>query len=95
MPAPTQSFFYKGKQVPAVQIARELGVVYLLDGSVRKAGSRIRVAARLLRAVNGYVMWTESYDRPEGDLLWVQDDIAGEVTKALQASIGGRAGDAN
>lgn len=92
VPAPTQSFFYKGKQEPAAEMAKELGVVYLLDGSVRKSGKTVRVAARLLRAENGYVIWTESYDRPEGDLLWIQDDIAGEVTKALAASIDGRAG---
>jgi transcriptional activator of cad operon len=64
----------------------------VLDGSVRKAGSRVRVAARLVRADNGYVIWTESYDRPFGDMLKVQDDIAGEVTKALRASIKGTPG---
>jgi TolB-like protein/DNA-binding winged helix-turn-helix (wHTH) protein len=89
VPAPTASFFYKGKQVPVAQIATELGVTYLLDGSVRKSGGRVRVAARLIRADNGYVMWTENYDRPFDDILMVQDDIAGEVTKALKISIGG------
>ncbi len=54
---------------------------------MRKAGPRLRVAARLLRADNGYVVWTETYDRPLDDILMVQDDIAGEVTKALKASI--------
>lgn len=58
-------------------------MVYVLDGSVRKSGSRLRVAARLIRADNGYVIWTESYDRPSGDTLMVQDDIAGQVTKTL------------
>jgi TolB-like protein len=48
----------------------------------------VRVAARLVRADNGYVLWTESYDRPFDDILMVQDDIAGEVAKALKASIG-------
>jgi TolB-like protein len=47
----------------------------------------VRIAARLVRAENGYVAWSETYDRPSGDLLMVQDDIAGEVTKALKASI--------
>jgi transcriptional activator of cad operon len=92
VPAPTASFFYKGKQVPVADIAKALGVTYVLDGSVRKAGSRVRVAARLVRADNGYVIWTESYDRPFGDMLMVQDDIAGEVTKALRASIKGTPG---
>jgi transcriptional activator of cad operon len=88
VPAPTASFFYKGKQLPVAEMAKALGVAYVLDGSVRKAGDRVRVAARLVRAENGYVMWTENYDRPFGDILMVQDDIAGEVTKALKASIG-------
>ena len=88
VPAPTASFYYKGKQLPVAEMAKALGVAYVLDGSVRKSGARLRVAARLVRAENGYVVWTDSYDRPETDLLMVQDDIAGEVTKALQASIG-------
>jgi TolB-like protein len=83
VPPPTSSFFYKGKQVPIAEIAKALGVAYVLDGSVRKSGSRLRVAARLVRADNGYVIWTEAYDRPSGDILMVQDDIAGQVTKAL------------
>jgi TolB-like protein/DNA-binding winged helix-turn-helix (wHTH) protein len=89
VPAPTSSFYFKGKQVPLADMGRALGVVYLLDGSVRKSGNRVRIAARLVRAENGYVMWSESYDRPFTDILMVQDDIAGEVTKALKTSIGG------
>jgi transcriptional activator of cad operon len=86
VPSPTSSFFFKGKQLPVAEMAKSLGVVYVLDGSVRKSGSRVRIAARLVRADNGYVVWTETYDRPFDDLLMVQDDIAGEVTKALSAS---------
>jgi TolB-like protein/DNA-binding winged helix-turn-helix (wHTH) protein len=84
--APTSSFYYKGKQATVGDIAKALGVSYVLDGSVRKAGTRVRVAARLIRADTGYVVWTETYDRPFDDILMVQDDIAGEVTKALKAS---------
>jgi len=87
VPAPTSSFYFKGKQIPVAEIARTLGVAYVLDGSVRKSGARLRVAARLIRADNGYVVWSETYDRPFDDILMVQDDIAGEVTKALRASI--------
>lgn len=87
VPAPTSTFFFKGKQVAPAEIAKTLGVAFLLDGSVRKSGQRVRVAARLLRADNGYVVWTETYDRPFGDILMVQDDIAGEVAKALKAPI--------
>jgi TolB-like protein/DNA-binding winged helix-turn-helix (wHTH) protein len=94
VPAPTSSFYFKNKQIPLADIARRLGVVYVLDGSVRKSGARLRVAARLMRADDGYVLWSEVYDRPFDDILMVQDDIAGEVTKALRASIEARQGGA-
>lgn len=97
VPSATSSFYFKGKLWPRsdgpsqptiADIAKTLGVAYVLDGSVRKSGARLRVDARLIRADNGYVVWSESYDRPFGDILIVQDDIAGEVAKALQTSIG-------
>jgi len=87
VPAPTASFYFKGKQLPVAEIARSLHVSYVLDGSVRKSGDTLRVAARLLRADDGYVVWSENYDRPLDDKLMVQDDIANEVTSALRASI--------
>lgn len=90
VPSATASFFYKNKRVAPGEIARQLGVAYVLDGSVRKSGARLRVAARLVRAENGYVMWSETYDRPVEDLLMVQDDIAGYVTRALAQSIEGQ-----
>jgi len=90
VPAPTSSFYFKGKQITIADIAKTLGVAYVLDGSVRKSGARLRVAARLIRADNGYVVWSETYDRPLDDILMLQDDIAGEVTKALKASIQAR-----
>jgi TolB-like protein/DNA-binding winged helix-turn-helix (wHTH) protein len=84
---PTSSFYYKGKQIAVADVAKALGVAYVLDGSVRKSGARLRIAARLIRAENGYVVWSETYDRPFNDRLMVQDDIAVEVTKALRVSI--------
>jgi transcriptional activator of cad operon len=91
VPAPTASFYFKGKQLPLAEIGRSLHVTYVLDGSVRKSGDTLRVAARLLRADDGYVVWSETYDRPFGDKLMVQDDIAGEVSSALSRSIPGDA----
>jgi transcriptional activator of cad operon len=88
--APRSSFYLKGKRIPLTEIAKSLGVAYLLDGSIRKSGTRMRVAARLIRADTGYVVWSETYDRSLDDILVVQDDIAGEVTKALRASIEAR-----
>jgi transcriptional activator of cad operon len=99
VPPPTTSFYFKGKlwprshgtpQITIADIAKTLGVAYILDGSVRKSGARLRVDARLIRADSGYVVWSETYDRPFDDILMVQDDIAGEVTKALRASIEAR-----
>ena len=87
VPPPTSSFYFKGKQIKLADIARSLGVVYVLDGSVRKSNATLRVAARLIRADDGYVIWSGTYDRPMDDKLNVQDDIATEVTKALRASI--------
>jgi transcriptional activator of cad operon len=84
VPSATASFYFKGRKISVVDLAKSLGVIYLLDGSVRKSGSRVRVAARLIRADNGYVMWTETYDRAFGDILMVQDDIANKVTAALE-----------
>jgi TolB-like protein/DNA-binding winged helix-turn-helix (wHTH) protein len=85
--APTSSFYLKGRQIAIADIARTLGVAYVLDGSVRKSGATLRVAARLSRGDNGYVVWSETYDRPVGDILMIQDDIASAVTKALRTSI--------
>jgi transcriptional activator of cad operon len=87
VPAPTASFYFKEKQVPIAEIAKSLSVVYVLDGSVRKSGTRLRIATRLVRAENGYVIWSETYDRSMNDILVVQDDIADNVTKALRKTV--------
>jgi TolB-like protein len=87
VPSATSSFYFKGKQIKVADIAKSLGVTYVLDGSIRKSDNTLRVAARLLRADDGYVIWSETYDRPLDNKLKVQDEIAGEVAKALKASI--------
>jgi transcriptional activator of cad operon len=86
VPSPTNTFYYRDKNLPVATIAANLGVAYVLDGSVRKSGDQVRVAARLVRASTGYVLWTQTYDRPFHDLVMVQDDIATQVTKALSSS---------
>lgn len=85
--SPTSSFYFKDKQVTVAQVAKSLKVAYVLDGSVRKSGSTLRVAARLVRADDGFVAWSETYDRSWDDKLMIQDDIASEVSKALKVSI--------
>lgn len=87
VPAPTSSFYFKNKQIPVADIAKALGVAYVLDGSVRKSGTRLRIATRLVRADSGYIIWSETYDRPFDDKLKVQDQIANEVARALRLSI--------
>jgi len=88
VPSATASFYYKGKGLQVAEIAQGLKVTYLLDGSVRKSSGRVRIAARLVRGDNSYVIWTSTYDQPVSDLIMVQDEIAGEVVKALQSTVG-------
>jgi transcriptional activator of cad operon len=88
VPAPTSSFYFKGKQLAIADIARQLGVTYVVDGSVRKSGNLYRVAMRLVRADNGYVVYTETYERPLGDLLSVQKNIAAAAAIAIRNAIG-------
>ena len=90
VPSATAAFSFKNKPSNLDEVAKRLGVSYVLDGSVRKTGARLRVSARLMRIDSGDVLWSETYDRPLADLLMVQDDIAGEVTKALTESFHGQ-----
>jgi TolB-like protein/DNA-binding winged helix-turn-helix (wHTH) protein len=83
--APMSSSGLKGQKSTIAGIAKMLGVAYVVDGSVRKSTDRVRIAARLIHAEDEYVVWSETYDRPFDDILRVQDDIAGEVTKALKS----------
>jgi len=90
VPPPTSSFYFKGKKTSIAEIAKSLGVAYVLDGSLRQSGATMRVAARLVRADNGFVVWSETYDRRLDDALKVQDEIAGEVATALQGALAQR-----
>ena len=87
VPARTSSFYFKGKQATIAEIARALGVANVLEGSVRKSGNTIRVTAQLIRADNGYHLWSSSYDRDVKDIFKVQDQIAGAVVEALKAKL--------
>jgi TolB-like protein/Flp pilus assembly protein TadD len=87
VPARTSTFYFKGKSTTIEDIAHALGVAYVLEGSVRKSGNTLRVTAQLIRANNGYHVWSETYDRPLNDIFKVQDDVAGAVVKALKVSL--------
>ena len=77
------SFTYKGRAVDVKQVARELGVRYVLEGSVRRSGDRIRVSAQLIDAVTGNHIWAERYDRDLTDVFAVQDEITGAVATGI------------
>ena len=80
-------FTYKGRAVDVKQVGRELGVRYVLEGSVRKAGNRIRVTAQLVEAESGKHVWAERYDRDLADIFAVQDEITDAVTVAVAPAI--------
>ena len=80
-------FTYKGRAVNVKQVGRDLGVRYVLEGSVRKAGNRIRVTAQLVEAESGKHVWAEHYDRDLADIFAVQDEITDAVTVAVAPAI--------
>ncbi len=83
------SFAYKGKAVPVRRVAEELGVRYVLEGSVRKSGSRVRISAELIDATTGSHLWAERYDRELADIFDLQDDITETIVGALEPELGG------
>jgi adenylate cyclase len=87
--ARNSSFTYKGQMVDVKQVGRELGVRYVLEGSVRKGGDRIRVAAQLVEAETGIHDWAERYDRDLSDIFALQDEITQAVTVAVTPAIAG------
>jgi adenylate cyclase len=85
--APNSCFTYKGRAVAVKQVGREFGVRYVVEGSLRKAGNRIRVTAQLVEAETGNHVWAERYDRDLADIFAVQDEITKAVTIALVPAI--------
>ena len=85
--ARNSSFTYKGRAVEIKQVARELGVRYVLEGSVRKAGNRLRVTGQLIDAETGVHLWAERYDRDMADIFAVQDEITESVVGAIEPEI--------
>ncbi len=85
--ARNSSFTYKGKHVDIKQVGRELGIRYVLEGSIRKSGDRLRVTAQLIDAETNAHMWADTYDRMATDIFDVQDDITQNVVGAIEPSI--------
>ena len=80
----TSTFAFKGKSEDMGEIGKKLKVATVLEGSVRKAGNRLRVSAQLVSVSNGYQLWSERYDRELEDVFAIQDEIAGSIVKALR-----------
>jgi len=85
--ARNSSFAYKGRAVDIKQVGRELGVRYVLEGSVRKGGNRLRITAQLVEAETGNHVWAERYDRDIGDIFTVQDEITERVVAAIEPEL--------
>ena len=83
----TSAFYFKGKDIDTPTVARRLNVAMILEGSVRKSGMRVRIAAQLIRADTDSHLWSETYDRTLEDIFAVQDDIAQSVVNALRAEL--------
>jgi len=88
--ARTSAFSFKGKQTTVEEIARVLNVATVLDGSVRKSGNRVRISVQLIKAKDGFQLWSESYDRMLEDIFAVQDDIAQAVVTRLRGALLGQ-----
>ena len=87
VPARTSSFYFKGKNEPIASMAQQLKVAHVLEGSVRKAGNRLRITAQLIRADSGYHLWSQTFDRDDKDIFAVQDEIAQAVVSALKLKL--------
>ena len=86
--ARNSSFAYKGKSPDIRAVARELGVAYVLEGSVRKAGNRVRVTAQLIEGASGSHVWAQRYDRDLEDIFTVQDEITATLVGAIEPELG-------
>jgi TolB-like protein/tRNA A-37 threonylcarbamoyl transferase component Bud32 len=85
--ARTSSFSFRGKDLDIRKVAEMLGVQTILEGSVRRSGSRIRVTVQLINAANGYHLWSERYDREMADVFAIQDEIAQAIASALKVKL--------
>lgn len=81
--ARTSSFYFKGKDMPIPDIARTLGVAHVVEGSVRRADNRVRITAQLIRASDGFHLWSATYNRTLEDVFAVQEDIASNIAMSL------------
>lgn len=91
--ARTSSFAFKGTNAGIEEISKTLSVAHILEGSVQKAGNRVRITAQLIRADDGFHVWSQNYDRTLEDIFAIQDEIANDVANALDSSLLGGGND--
>ncbi|MDH5196471.1 MAG: protein kinase [Gemmatimonadota bacterium] len=89
--ARSSAFTFKGRTVDAREVGQRLSVTHVLEGSVRRSGSRLRVSAQLVNAADGLQQWSETFEREAGDAFAIQDDITGAIVNALELELGGLA----
>lgn len=82
--ARTSAFSFKGQDIPVQEVAAALGVNHIVEGSVRRSGERLRVTAQLIRAADGFHLWSENYDSTSTDTIAVQENIAEQIASALE-----------
>ena len=87
--ARTSAFYFKGKEVPVPEIARQLGVAYVVEGSVRKSGDKVRITAQLIKAADGFHVWSDTFTRELKDIFAVQTDVAARVAAELKVKVMG------
>src|SRR5712671_4952109 len=85
--ARNSAFTYKGKAVKVQDVSKEMGVRYVLEGSVQRADQRVRITTQLIDATTGYHLWSEQYDRPLQDLFALQDEIAQKIVTTLKLQL--------
>jgi adenylate cyclase len=85
--ARNSAFTYKGKPMKVGDVARDLGVRYVLEGSIQRAGSRVRITAQLIDAATGYHLWAERYDREVRDIFALQDEVTQQIVRALAVKL--------
>lgn len=84
----TSSFYFKGRNEDLRDVAARLGVAHILEGSVRRSGETLRITAQLVKAADGFHLWSQTYDRPGRDAFVIQSEIASAVADALRARLG-------
>lgn len=86
--ARTSAFHFKGKDTPVPEIAKQLGVAYVVEGSVRKSDGKVRITAQLIKASDGFHVWSDTFTRDLKDIFAMQDEIAGIIARSLSVKLG-------